>query len=140
MKLGGFGGDEPPTNTRLGRLRYEDRATARKKARALGISGSHSHQMRGKTIYMPGTNHKTLNKALRERGMRPTPVPGANSDGGGESGGMLGDMLTGGSDDTSSGSAGFGDRELGLDAYDLPDPGLDTSDDDDDDNGGGLYG
>jgi|APHM01.1.fsa_nt_gi hypothetical protein len=125
MKLGGFGDDdEPPTNTRFGRLRYKSKKTAKKKASALGISGSHSHEMRGTTIHMPGRNHKKLNKALREQGMRPTEMPG---DGGGMMGrGGMSDMM---SDSDDGGMMGGGLSDM-----------MGGNSDDDDDDSGGLYG
>lgn len=79
MDIGSFGADRtPPTRTRIGRLKYDSRATAQKKADSLGLDGTHSHKFEdmngGERFYMPGTNHKKLNKALEQRGMRPTPA------------------------------------------------------------------
>jgi len=91
MDFGSFGGRTPPTRTRIGRLKYDTRATAQRKADSLGLDGTHSHKMKGmnggERFYMPGENHKKLNKALKKRGMRPTParengmgMGGSNSD------------------------------------------------------------
>jgi len=104
MDFGSFGDRTPPTRTRIGRLKYDSRATAQKKADSLGLDGTHSHKFKdmngGERFYMPGTNHKTLNKALKKRGMRPTPARengmGMGASGGGSS--MLG-MGGGRSDD-----------------------------------------
>jgi hypothetical protein len=78
----------------LGYAKFSLRQRAVSVAARLGISGSHSHQMDGKTIFMPGNNHKSLNKALRERGLEETMVPG--SGGGGMMGDMGGGMMGGG--------------------------------------------
>ncbi len=94
--------------TRFGRLTYGTKSQAMDVARKLGLSGTHAHMMDGQRVYMPGTNHQRLNDALRERGMRPTPVPGDDTDSmmGGGSG------LTG-TDSTSGGGllGGMGGRD-----------------------------
>jgi hypothetical protein len=106
MDFGSFGGGRtPPTRTRIGRLKYDTRATAQKKADALGLDGTHSHKMKGmnggERFYMPGTNHKKLNKALKKRGMRPTPAR-ENGMGMGGSGGDSSMMSMGSPGDDSS--------------------------------------
>jgi len=99
--------------TRFGRLTYGTKSQAMDVAGKLGLSGTHTHMMDGQRVYMPGTNHQRLNDALRERGMRPTPVPG--NDGSMMSGGS---MMGGGSGLTDSNSTsgggllgGMGDRD-----------------------------
>jgi len=90
--------------TRFGRLTYGTKSQAMDVARKLGLSGTHAHMMDGQRVYMPGTNHQRLNDALRERGMRPTPVPGDDSDSM-----MRGDSMMGGGSgltDTDSTSDG----------------------------------
>lgn len=67
------------------RLRYATQEGAREAADKLGLGGTHSHNSNGGRIYMPGENHQKLNRALRERGLPPTPVPG---DSGGSTGYM----------------------------------------------------
>jgi len=104
MDIGSFGGGRtPPTRTRIGRLKYDSRATAQKKADSLGLDGTHSHKFKdmngGERFYMPGTNHKKLNKALEQRGMRPTP---ARENGMGGSNGNSSMMSMGGSGADSS--------------------------------------
>jgi hypothetical protein len=107
MDFSGFGGSEPPTRTRIGRLKYDTQAKAQQKADALGLSGTHSHKMKGmnggERFYMPGTDHQKLNKALKKRGKRPTPARengmggmGGGGMGGGMSGGMGGGSMMGG--------------------------------------------
>jgi len=94
--------------TRFGRLTYGSKSQAKAVAGKLGLSGTHAHTMDGQRVYMPGTNHQRLNDALRERGMRPTPVPGDDGN----------SMMSGGSgltdtDSTSGGGllGGMGDRD-----------------------------
>jgi len=102
MDIGSFGGRTPPTRTRIGRLKYDTRATAQRKADSLGLDGTHSHKMMGmnggERFYMPGENHTKLNKALKKRGMRPTPAR-ENGMGMGGSGGDSSMMSMGGSTD-----------------------------------------
>lgn len=59
-----------------GRLQFATRREAETAASNLGISGTHSHKTGGKMIYMPGTNHSQLNRALKQNGMAPTAMPG----------------------------------------------------------------
>jgi hypothetical protein len=47
--------------------------------------------MSGQTIYMPGTDHEKLNKALESRGLPPTRMP---TDSAGMMGGMMGGSST----------------------------------------------
>jgi hypothetical protein len=75
-----------------GYLKFSSKAEAKKVARRLGISGTHSHKMGSKTIHMPGSNHRTLNNALVKKGLPETPVPNSGS---GSSGGMMGGMMSG---------------------------------------------
>jgi hypothetical protein len=112
---GGFGSREPPTRTRIGRLKYDTQKKAQMKADALGLDGTHSHKMKGmnggERFYMPGVNHQKLNKALKKRGMRPTKARenGMGGMGGGGMGGGMGDSMTGGgmTDDDSGGVFGM---------------------------------
>jgi len=92
------------TQGKHGRLKYDTRARAQRAADKLGLDGTHSHQMSGTTIYMPGRRHEPLNKALRDRGMRPTPVPGEDGMMGGGMSGMSGGMGGGMSSGMSMGS------------------------------------
>jgi hypothetical protein len=86
----------PPQPGLYGRLMYATAANARQAADNLGLSGSHQHPDKGpegKTVYMPGSNHRKLNKALRDRGLEETPIPGDMS--GGMGGGMSGSGMSG---------------------------------------------
>jgi len=87
-----------------GRLMFDTRGRAQRVAQKLDLNGTHQHQKNGTTIYMPGTDHRKLNDALRDRGMRPTPVPG--DDGGMMGGGMggMGSPMDRGMDSTGVGS------------------------------------
>jgi len=79
-----------------GRLMYATARNAGQAADNLGLSGSHQHPDKGpegKTVYMPGSNHRKLNKALRDRGLEETPIPGDMS--GGMGGGMSGSGMSG---------------------------------------------
>ena len=62
--------------TSMGYLKYSSRSKALQTARKLGLSGTHKHVMQGQRIYMPGSNHQKLNRALREKGLPETMVPG----------------------------------------------------------------
>jgi len=62
--------------TRMGYVKYSSRSMALRAARKLGLSGTHKHVMQGQRIYMPGSNHKKLNRALSEEGLPETMVPG----------------------------------------------------------------
>jgi|APHM01.1.fsa_nt_gi hypothetical protein len=166
MDIGGFGNSEPPTRTRIGRLKYATKKKAQQKADALGLSGTHSHKMKGmnggERFYMPGTTHKKLNKALKKRGMRPTKARenGMGGMGGGGMGG--GSMMGGGSgdrdrdrpsafdrlrddDDRDRKSSGLGDLAVGAVGLGLGLGALGELSDDGDggdtggDGGGGLY-
>jgi len=122
------------TQGKHGRLKYDTRARAQRAADKLGLDGTHSHQMNGTTIYMPGRRHEPLNKALRDRGMRPTPVPGENGMMGGGmsgmSGGMSGGMSMGGDSEPMGMSMGGDSEPMGMsmggdsEPMDLPDPGV----------------
>jgi len=140
MDIGSFGGRTPPTRTRIGRLKYDTRATAQRKADSLGLDGTHSHKMKGmnggERFYMPGENHTKLNKALKQRGMRPTPAR-ENGMGMGGSNGDSSMMSMGGSGGDSSmlgmgGSGGDRDRPSAFDQL------RDDRDDDRDRRGTGL--
>jgi hypothetical protein len=87
-----------------GYAKFSQRQKAVAAAALLGISGSHSHMMDGDKIFMPGNNHRTLNEALRERGLEETMVPG--SGGGGMMGDMDGNMMGGGMMDEKMDSGG----------------------------------
>jgi len=62
--------------TSMGYLKFTSRSSAQRIAGKLGLSGTHSHEMQGRTIYMPGSNHRKLNRALRQEGLPETMVPG----------------------------------------------------------------
>jgi len=62
--------------TSMGYLKYSSRSMALRAARKLGLSGTHKHVMQGQRIYMPGSTHKKLNRALREEGLPETMAPG----------------------------------------------------------------
>jgi len=62
--------------TTMGYLKYSSRSMALQTARKLGLSGTHKHVMQGQRIYMPGSTHKKLNRALREEGLPETMAPG----------------------------------------------------------------
>jgi hypothetical protein len=62
--------------TSMGYLKFTSRSSAQRIAGKLGLSGTHSHEMQGRTIYMPGSNHRALNRALRREGLPETMVPG----------------------------------------------------------------
>lgn len=76
--------------TILGRLKYRTAEEARGAARDLGISGVHSHMIDGERVFMPGSDHEKLNKALRKQGRPPTKMPGKQ-----DSGAMMNGMMTG---------------------------------------------
>lgn len=103
------------TQGKHGRLKYDTRARAQRAADKLGLDGTHSHQMNGTTIYMPGRRHKPLNEALRDRGLRPTPVPGDDGMMGGEMSGMSGGMSSGMSMGSDSEPMGMS-SDMALDA------------------------
>lgn len=140
MDIGSFGGRTPPTRTRIGRLKYDTRATAQKKADSLGLDGTHSHKFKdmngGERFYMPGTNHKKLNKALKKRGMRPTPArENGMSMGGSSADSSMMDM--GGSSGDSS-MLGMGSSNDDRDRPSAFDQLRDDRDDDRDRRGTGL--
>jgi len=142
MDIGSFGGGRtPPTRTRIGRLKYDSRATAQKKADSLGLDGTHSHKFKdmngGERFYMPGTNHKKLNKALEQRGMRPTPARENGMGMGGSNGGSsMMSMGGSGGDSSMLGMGGSNDDRDRPSAFDqLRDDGRD---DDRDRRGTGL--
>jgi hypothetical protein len=62
--------------TSMGYLKFTTRSKAQRIAGKLGLSGTHNHEMQGRTIYMPGSNHRRLNRALRQEGLPETMVPG----------------------------------------------------------------
>jgi hypothetical protein len=85
------------------KFRSQDRAM--RIARKLDLSATHSHEMNGMTIHMPGGNHRDLNDELRKRGFEETMVPGQGGGGMGMmGGGMMGGMM--GSGGMMSGSNG----------------------------------
>jgi hypothetical protein len=116
--------------TRLGRLKYRTAEEARGAARDLGISGVHSHMMDGQKVYMPGSDHESLNRALEQQGLPPTQMPGDKG-----SSGMSG-LLGGGSMDTPPGSEGMPAADM--EDIEQPEPIFDiedlTGDRDDDDS------
>jgi len=116
--------------TRLGRLRYRTAEEARGAACDLGISGVHSHMMDGQNVFMPGSNHETLNRALESQGLPPTKMPG----GGKSSSGMTG-MLGGGAMDTPPATEDL--PGTAMEEIEQPEPMFDlddlTGDRDDDD-------
>ena len=67
--------------TSMGYLKFTTRSKAQRVAGKLGLSGTHSHEMQGRTIYMPGSNHQKLNRALRREGLPETMMPGQGMDG-----------------------------------------------------------
>jgi hypothetical protein len=108
----------------MGYSKFSQRQQAVSVAARLGISGSHSHMMNGDRIFMPGNNHKSLNKALRERGLEETMVPGSGGGGMmddmGGSGMMSGDMMGGGSKSSGSNPTP-GDMMMGMQPDDMMD-------------------
>jgi hypothetical protein len=62
--------------TSMGYVKFTTRSKAQRIAGKLGLSGTHNHEMQGRTIYMPGSNHRKLNRALRREGLPETMVPG----------------------------------------------------------------
>lgn len=64
----------------LMRYQYKSKRKAKEVAERLGLSGVHQHQKNGDKIYMPGTNHKKLNRALERENMPPAMKPGQGSD------------------------------------------------------------
>jgi hypothetical protein len=73
--------DDIPLSGGRGLMRYQYRSKrkAKKVAKRLGLSGVHQHEKNGDTIYMPGTNHKKLNRALERENMPPAMKPGQGS-------------------------------------------------------------
>lgn len=63
----------------LMRYQYNSKRKAKSVAERLGLSGVHQHQKNGRTIYMPGKNHKKLNRALKQENMPPAMKPGQGS-------------------------------------------------------------
>ena len=86
------------------KFRSQDRAM--RIARKLDLSATHSHEMNGMTIHMPGGNHRDLNDELRKRGFEETMVPGQGG-GGMMGGGMMGGMMGGGMMGGMMGSGGM---------------------------------
>jgi hypothetical protein len=101
--------------TTEGYVKYRTQAKARKVARKLDLQGTHSHQMDGKTIYMPSNSHSALNAELRKRGLPATMVPVSGA------GGMAGGDMSSMSDDMSSDT---GRMEMGMNGAGgmMPDP------------------
>jgi hypothetical protein len=62
--------------TSMGYLKFDTRSKAQRIARKLDLSGTHSHEMQGTRIYMPGSDHQKLNRALRREGLPETMMPG----------------------------------------------------------------
>jgi len=66
----------------VGRLTFRSEAEARGAAAELGLDGTHRHEQdhdndgTKESVSMPGKNHSKLNKALTERGLEPTMMPG----------------------------------------------------------------
>jgi len=73
--------DDIPLSGGTGLMRYQYRKKKKAKnvAERLGLSGVHKHEKNGNTIYMPGTNHKKLNRALKRENMPPAMKPGQGS-------------------------------------------------------------
>jgi len=93
-----------------GYVKYRSKSRAMRIARKLDLSDTHSHEMNGMTIHMPGGNHRDLNDELRERGFEETMVPGQGGGGMGMmGGGMMGGMM--GSGGMMSGSNGGGNAD-----------------------------
>ena len=67
--------------TSMGYLKFTTRSKAQRVAGKLDLSGTHSHEMQGQRIYMPGSNHQKLNRALRREGLPETMMPGQGMDG-----------------------------------------------------------
>jgi len=67
---------KPKLTTSMGYLKFTSRSKAQRIARKLDLSGTHSHEMQGQRIYMPGSNHQKLNRALRREGLPETMMPG----------------------------------------------------------------
>ena len=67
--------------TSMGYVKFTSRSKAQRIAGKLGLSGTHNHEMQGRTIYMPGSNHRALNRALRREGLPETMVPGQGMSG-----------------------------------------------------------
>ena len=67
--------------TSMGYLKFTSRSKAQRIARKLDLTGTHNHEMQGRTIYMPGSNHRKLNRALRREGLPETMMPGQGMDG-----------------------------------------------------------
>ena len=72
---------KPKLTTSMGYLKFDTRSKAQRIARKLDLSGTHSHKMQGPRIYMPGSNHRKLNRALRREGLPETMMPGQGMDG-----------------------------------------------------------
>ncbi len=72
---------KPKLTTSMGYLKFDTRSKAQRIARKLDLSGTHSHKMQGTRIYMPGSNHQKLNRALRREGLPETMMPGQGMDG-----------------------------------------------------------
>jgi len=68
-------------SAKFGRLKYASKRKAKEAVRMLGLNGHHVHRKdvdgdgNKETVYMPGKNHRNLNRALKQRGMEPTMVP-----------------------------------------------------------------
>lgn len=102
-----------------GYVKYRSQDRAMRIARKLDLSDTHSHELNGMTIHMPGGNHRDLNDELRKRGFEETMVPGQG--GGGMMGGMMGGGMMG-SGGMMSGSNGGGNAdESGMLLRDDPD-------------------
>jgi hypothetical protein len=67
---------KPKLTTSMGYLKFTSRSKAQRIARKLDLSGTHSHKMQGTRIYMPGSDHQKLNRALRREGLPETMMPG----------------------------------------------------------------
>lgn len=71
-----------------GRLTYRTAEEARAVAEELGLSDVHSHMVNGERVFMPGTDHESLNNALQRRGMQPVSPPTVRGYGGEKSAGL----------------------------------------------------
>jgi len=75
-----------------GYVKYRSQDRAMRIARKLDLSDTHSHELNGMTIHMPGGNHRDLNDELRKRGFEETMVPGQGGGMGMMGGGIMGDI------------------------------------------------
>jgi len=113
----------------LMRLQFRSKAKAMSVAQDFDLSGVHKHEMKGETIYMPGKNHRKLNKELRKRNLPPAPKPSQKDmDTGMEGMGMMGMAMQGGEKDGEMASEMEKDFEPVGEMMD-PEAGLEEVDD-----------